>query len=83
MRPRTKSGLLWGAVGALAFLALVQGLQLLTVATVDLPVALGVALVVGGAAAAAAYWLEGRVGLAAATAVTDGDADGGGEKEQS
>jgi hypothetical protein len=83
MRPRTRSGLLWGAVGALAFLALVQGLQLLTAATVDLAVALGVALAVGVAAAAAAYWLEGRVGLAAATAATEGDADGGAEKEQS
>jgi uncharacterized membrane protein YhhN len=79
MDPQTKSSLLWGVVGALAFLALVQALQLLTDATVTLPVALLVAILVGAAAGAGAYWLERRLGLAAATV----DPDGAGEKEQS
>jgi uncharacterized membrane protein HdeD (DUF308 family) len=74
MRPRAKSALLWGAVGALAFLAGVQALQLLTSATVALPVALGVAAVVGTAAAGTAYWLEGRVGPAFVTDEAPGEA---------
>jgi uncharacterized membrane protein HdeD (DUF308 family) len=81
MRPRAKSALLWGAIGALTFLAGVQALQLLTSATVTLPVALGVAAVVGGGAAVLAYWLEGRLGPALAVPADDG-AGTTGEKEQ-
>jgi len=81
MRPRRKSALLWGVVGALAFLAGVQALQLLTSATVTLPVALGVAALVGAGAGGTAYWLEGRVGPAFAARET-GRTDATGEKEQ-
>jgi hypothetical protein len=73
MRPRAKSALLWGAVGTLAFLAGVQGLQLLTSATVTLPVALTVAALVGLAAGGTAYWLEGRVGPAFAAGEPPGE----------
>ncbi|WP_338726853.1 hypothetical protein [Haladaptatus sp. DJG-WS-42] len=46
MHPRTKASLLWGVVGALAFLVLVQGYELLTSQPVDLLVKGGVALLV-------------------------------------
>jgi hypothetical protein len=82
MRPRAKSAVLWGAIGALAFLAGVQALQLLTSETVALPVALSVAAVVGVGASGLSYWLEGRVGPALA-ARTDAGAEAAGEKEQS
>jgi hypothetical protein len=81
MRPRRKSALLWAAIGTLAFLAGVQGLQLATQATVTLPVALGVAAVVGLAAGGVAYWLEGRVGPAFEVPETAGT-ESTGEKEQ-
>jgi len=51
MEPRTKDSLLWGVVGALSFLVLVQGYELLTEAAVTVGVKLGVALLVGVAAA--------------------------------
>ncbi|WP_276260092.1 hypothetical protein [Haloglomus litoreum] len=82
MRPRRKSALLWAAIGALAFLAGVQALQLATTATVTLPVALGGAALVCLAAGGTAYWLEGRVGPAFAVP-EPGEGDGPGGKEQS
>ena len=62
MRPRTKSSLLWGAVGALAFLALTQG-YVLFVATlpVSLLARLAVAVVLGIVVAGVAYVTEHRV----------------------
>lgn len=78
MEPRTKSSLLWGAVGALAFLALVQGYQLVTEATVTADAMALVAVVVGLGATVAAYWLEGRLGPAGARPPEDP-----GGKEQS
>ena len=61
-RRRRRSALLWGAVGALAFLVLAQGASL---AGVDLPVGflgrVGLALVVGAVATAAAYATEHRL----------------------
>jgi uncharacterized membrane protein HdeD (DUF308 family) len=81
MRPRRKSALLWGAVGALVFLAGVQALQLLTSATVTLPVALGVAALVGVGAGSTAYWLERRVGPAFEVPETGGT-ESTGKKEQ-
>jgi hypothetical protein len=81
MRPRRKSALLWGVVGALVFLAGVQGLQLLPSATVTLPVALGTAALVGVGAGGTAHWLERRVGPAFAVPETDGT-ESTGEKEQ-
>lgn len=62
MRSRVKSALLWGAVGALAFLVAVQGYQLV-VGGLALPLlAVGaVALVVAAATAGVAYALEPRL----------------------
>ena len=59
MRPRAKSGLLWGAVGALVFLVCAQGYELLFAPGISLLVKLGIAAVVWVAAGAASYWLEG------------------------
>ncbi|ESP87679.1 hypothetical protein [Candidatus Halobonum tyrrellensis] len=59
---RRRSALLWGAVGALAFLVLAQGATLLGVPLpVDVPGRLGLAVVVGGVAAVAAYAAERRL----------------------
>lgn len=62
MDHRSKASLLWGLVGALAFLVLVQGYQLVTVRSVTVPVAFGGALAVGAVTTALAYGLEGRLG---------------------
>ena len=62
VRPRVKSCLLWGVVGALAFLALAQGYVLLVARLpVDLLVRFGVALAVGAAVAATSYVAEHRL----------------------
>ncbi|WP_049893672.1 hypothetical protein [Halogranum rubrum] len=62
MRPRTKSGVLWGLVGALTFLALTQGYVLLVgPLPLSLLVRLGVAVVLGVVVASAAYVTEYRV----------------------
>ncbi|WP_018256919.1 hypothetical protein [Halomicrobium katesii] len=47
MDDRTRESLLWGVVGTLSFLVLVQGYELLAAATVTVGVKAGVALVVG------------------------------------
>jgi hypothetical protein len=62
MRPRAKAALLWGLVGGLSFLVLVQGFRLATGRAVQTGVVLGVALVVGVGASAVTYALEGRLG---------------------
>ncbi len=59
MRPRAKASLLWGAVGALAFLVLAQGYELLFVPGISLLLELGIAVVVWLVAGAASYLLEG------------------------
>ena len=51
MNTRTKESLLWGVVGTLSFLVLIQGYELFTDATITLGVKAGVALLVGGGAA--------------------------------
>jgi len=57
-----RSSLLWGLVGALAFLVLVQGYRLLVGPLGPGPLALGaVALVVGAAAAGLTHVLEPRI----------------------
>jgi len=62
MNPRRKSSLLWGVVGALAFLALVQGYRLLVEPlTVSAAVFGAVALLVGATAAGVTYVLEPRI----------------------
>ena len=62
MTPRTRSSLLWGAVGALAFLVLVQGYRLVVGSLgLDVGSALGVAVAVGVVVGAASYATEKRI----------------------
>jgi hypothetical protein len=62
MNARHKSSLLWGLVGTLAFLVLVQGYHLLVAPlTVGPAIIGGVALLVGAAAAGLTHVLEPRV----------------------
>ncbi|WP_267640996.1 hypothetical protein [Haloarchaeobius amylolyticus] len=61
MDERTKSALLWGAVGVFAFLVLYQGYVLFGNDSVGFLPAFGVALVVGAGVAAAAYVAEIRL----------------------
>jgi hypothetical protein len=60
--PRRKSALLWGVVGLLAFLVLVQGYQLLVG---PMPVGflgkLAIGVLVGSVAGGVSYLLEGRL----------------------
>jgi len=57
VNPKTKASLLWGVVGALAFLVGLQAFRLATGEGATLPVAVGVALLVGVTAAASTYLL--------------------------
>ncbi|OAQ52400.1 hypothetical protein HTG_12310 [Natrinema mahii] len=59
--PRTKSAVLWGLVGGLAFLVLVQGYALLVAPLVSITAALALALPVGIGAGLGAYLLEPRI----------------------
>ena len=61
MNERTKSALLWGAVGLFAFLALHQGYVALGGESIGILPAVGVAAVVGAVVAAAAYVGEVRL----------------------
>ncbi|WP_306053533.1 hypothetical protein [Natronococcus wangiae] len=61
LSPRAKSALLWGAVGALSFLVLVQGYALLVEPLVTISQGAVIALFVGIGAGGAAYLLEHRV----------------------
>lgn len=56
MDPHTKSSLLWGLVGLLSFLVLIQGYELATERSVDVAVKAGVALLVGAGATALTRW---------------------------
>jgi hypothetical protein len=56
MDPAVRSSLLWGLIGALAFLVLVQGYQLLTEEFVGVAVGAGLALLVGIVTAGAAHF---------------------------
>ncbi|MFB6090481.1 MAG: hypothetical protein ABEJ97_05425 [Halobellus sp.] len=59
---RTRSALLWGLVGALAFLVLVQGYRLVVGSLgIDFLGGLAVALLVGVAVAAISYVAEPRL----------------------
>ncbi|MBV0925493.1 hypothetical protein KTS45_14905 [Halomicroarcula limicola] len=55
MDPKLKSSLLWGVVGGLAYLVLIQGYQLFASVPISTPVKFGVALVVAAGAAALTY----------------------------
>ncbi|RKD88042.1 hypothetical protein [Halopiger aswanensis] len=59
--PRTTSALLWGAVGALAFLVLVQGYALVASPLVTIVQGVAVAAVVGIGTTVGTYVLEPRV----------------------
>lgn len=59
--PRTRSALLWGLVGAMAFLALAQGYRLLASLGLGTLALVGVAVVVGGVTALLAYVAEPRL----------------------
>jgi hypothetical protein len=61
MNRRTRENLLWGVVGALSFLVLVQGYELLTEAAVTVGVKAGVALLVGVAAAVVSHLARDRL----------------------
>ncbi|USZ66724.1 hypothetical protein NGM10_08200 [Halorussus salilacus] len=58
MNPRTKSSLLWGVVGLLAFLVLLQGYELWSGYRYALGVKGGVALAVGVGATGVSYVAE-------------------------
>jgi hypothetical protein len=60
MDARQKDSLLWGAVGGLAFLVLVQGYELLAEQGVAVAVKAGVAVAVLAVTAAAAHALRPR-----------------------
>lgn len=62
MTPRRKSALLWGVVGLLAFLVLVQGYQLVGgVTPLGFLGKLAIGVVVGVVTAGASYLVEGRL----------------------
>jgi hypothetical protein len=61
MDPRIKSSLLWGVVGSLAFLVLLQGYELLADVRVAILVKFGVALVVLVAGTALSYVTRNRL----------------------
>ncbi|APW97627.1 hypothetical protein CHINAEXTREME_07510 [Halobiforma lacisalsi AJ5] len=77
MDPRTKSALLWGAVGFMTFLVLVQGYALLVEPLLTLPRGAAVAALVGAATTASAYVLEPR--LAARSARVGGETEAHGD----
>ena len=66
MRPRLRSSLLWGLVGALSFLVLYQGYLLFDGETVPVPAVAAVTLGVAAGATALSYvgegWLAERNG---------------------
>ncbi|ADJ13704.1 hypothetical protein [Halalkalicoccus jeotgali] len=58
MDPRLKASLLWGAIGALSFLVLVQGYELLSAERLSFSLKFTVATIVGFAAAGSTYLAE-------------------------
>jgi hypothetical protein len=64
MRPRQKSALLWGAVGAFAFLALHQAYLLADGAFLGVGPIAAITVVIFVGTALSAYYLEGRFGPA-------------------
>ncbi|AAV47310.1 unknown [Haloarcula marismortui ATCC 43049] len=61
MDPRTKASLLWGVVGGLAFLVLIQGYELLAGVPVSIPAKAGVAVAVGVGATLTSYRMQPRL----------------------
>jgi hypothetical protein len=58
LAPRTKASVLWGVVGAMAFLVLVQGYELLFGPAISLVAKAGVTLVVTVATAGSAHVVD-------------------------
>ena len=79
MNPRAKSALLWGAVGLMTFLVLVQGYALFVEPLVSITQGGAVALFVGVATATSAYTLEHRIAAWSARRVTDETESHGGD----
>jgi len=61
VNPYVKSSLLWGVVGALSYLVLLQGYELVGGARIDLLVKFGVAIPVAVGAAVVAYAYQRRL----------------------
>lgn len=61
MHPRTKRSVLWGVVGLLSFLVLIQAYELVTSNLVDWGIKLAVAGIVGVAAAVVTHRSEDRL----------------------
>ena len=61
MHSRTRASLLWGVVGALSFLVLVQGYELLAAEPVTLGAKAGVALAVAAGASLLTYGAHDRL----------------------
>jgi len=61
LSPATKSSLLWGLVGGLSFLVLVQGYELIADPAIGFGAKFGVAVVVTVAAAATAHVARGKL----------------------
>lgn len=61
MHPRRKSALLWGVIGAMAFLVFQRGYGVVADASYSLSVTVGIAVVVGVVAAVLSYLVEGRL----------------------
>jgi len=60
LTPEVKASLLWGVVGGLAFLLLVQGYELVGSESVTVPAKVGVALAVAAGATLATYLARSR-----------------------
>jgi len=54
-----KASLLWGVVGGLVFLVLVQGYALVVMLDIGIPMRVAIAVAVGALAAGATYAVEG------------------------
>ncbi len=61
MHTRTKSAVLWGLVGALSFLVLLQGYEVIVDASTPLVITAAVTVVIGVLAAGLSYVVEGRL----------------------
>jgi hypothetical protein len=61
LSPVVKASLLWGVVGALCFLVLIQGYELFTDQRISFLVKFGVALLVGVVAGGSTYAVQGRI----------------------
>ncbi|WP_049915061.1 hypothetical protein [Natrialba taiwanensis] len=80
MNPRLKSALLWGAVGAMAFLVLLQGYTLVVEPLVSIGAGVVIAVCVGTATGIGAYVLEHRF-AARATARVDSEPSSDGKSK--